>query len=102
MQIVVYQATFKVRILNPINQLPKLTVSADEYNIAITCMQEYYNSELNWNEMILMMVGHLSWYLYGKNTTNATIGVVEMLLIPHALKSLDSIKNPTKNFVCYI
>ena len=46
-------ATFNVRTLNRINQLPEMTVFAAEHNIDIICIQEhrYYYSELE-----------ISWY----------------------------------------
>ena len=87
--------TFNVRTLNTINQLPVVTALTAKYDIDITiCRQEhrYYHCKLElkyhyygyWWEFVLVS----RW----KNFTNATIGDVEMLLSPRALRSLNSIE----------
>ena len=85
--------TFNVRTLNTINQLPKLTASAAEHNIAIIYMQEhrYYHSEL---DLKYHYTGN-GWIFVlsssSKNSFNFTIGCVGMLLSPCMLKSQDNI-----------
>ena len=86
-------ATFNVRTLNRIGQLPELTASAIEHKIDIICIQEhrythtenikYYETGNGW-----MLVTVSAW----KNSVNATVGGVEMLIGPRALKTLNSIE----------
>ena len=86
-------ATFKVRTLNKIGQLPELTSSAIEHNIDIICIQEqryihtedikYHDSGNGWT-----LATASAW----KNSVKATIGGVGMLIEPRALKSLKSIE----------
>ena len=85
-------ATFNIRTLNTINHLPEHTASAAKLIINIICMQKhkYYPSEL---ELRNNDSGeHLSQHLHGKNSVNATIKCVGILLSPHALKSLNSLQ----------
>ena len=86
-------ATFNVRTLNRIGQLPELTASAVEHNIDTICIQEhrythsedikYHNTGNGWT---LATVS--AW----KNSVNAMIGGVGILIRPRALKSLNSIE----------
>ena len=86
-------ATFNVRTLNRIGQLPGLTASTVEHNIDIICIQEHrytHNRDIKYhdtsNGWILATVS--SW----KNSVNATVGGVGILIWPRALKSLNSIE----------
>ena len=84
-------ATFNVRTLNRIGQLPELTASAIDHNIDIIWIQEhryihredikYYDTGNGW-----MLATASGW----KNSVNATIGGVGLLIGPQALKSLNS------------
>ena len=86
-------ATFNVRTLNRIGQLPEQTASAIEHKIDIICIQEhrythtedikYYETGNGWT---LATVS--AW----KNSVNATVGGVGMLIGPRALKTLNSIE----------
>ena len=87
-------ATFNVRTLNRIGQLPELTASSVEHNIDIICIQEqgythsedikYHDTGNGWT---LATVS--AW----KNSINAMIGGVGILIGPKALKSLNSIES---------
>ena len=98
-------ATFNVRMSNTI-RLPKLTASADKNNTDIICMQDnrhdHSKLELKYYDTIdgLKFVLLLQW----KNSVNATLGGVGILLSPHALKSLHSTKRSYLRimFVCYL
>ena len=86
-------ATFNVRTLNRIGQLPELTASAVEHNMDIICIQEhrYTHSEYikyhdTCNGWTLATVS--AW----KNSVNATVGGVGILIEPRALKSLNGIE----------
>ena len=86
-------ATFNVRTLSKIGQLPELTASAVDHNIDIICIQEhrythsedikYHGSGNGW-----MLATASAW----KNSVNAMVGGVGMLIGPWALKSLNSIE----------
>ena len=86
-------ATFNVRTLNRIGQLPGLTASAIDHNIDIICIQEhrythsedikYHNTGNGWT-----LTTASAW----KNSVNGTIGGVGILIGPRAQKSLNSIK----------
>ena len=86
-------ATFNVRTLNRIGQLPELTASAVEHKIDIICKQEnrythtedikYHETGNGW-----MLVTVSAW----KNSVNASVGGVGMLIGPRALKTLNSIE----------
>ena len=86
-------ATFNVRTLNRIGQLPELTASAVEHKIDIICIQEhrythtkdikYYETGNEW-----MLVTVSAW----KNSVNASVGGVGMLIGPRAPKTLNSIE----------
>ena len=85
--------TFNVRTLNRIGQLPELTASAVEHKIDIICIQEnrykrtedikYHETGNGWT---LATVS--AW----KNSVNATVGGVGILIGPRALKTLNSIE----------
>ena len=86
-------ATFNVRILNRIGQLLELTALAVEHKIDIICIQEYrytYKEDIKYhdtgNGWTLATVS--AW----KNSVNATVGGVGILIGPRALKSLNSIE----------
>ena len=86
-------ATFNVRTLNRIGQLPVQTASAVEHKIDIICIQEYRytnNEDIKYhdtcNGWVLATVS--AW----KNSVNATVGGVGILIGPIALKSLNSIE----------
>ena len=83
-------ATFNVRTLNRIGQLPELTASAVEHKIDIICIQEHrytHTEDIKYHETgngwTLATVS--AW----KNSINATVGV---LIGPRALKTLNSIE----------
>ena len=84
-------ATFNVRTLNRIRQLPELTASAIDHNIDVICIQEHRQTP---SEYIKYHDTGNGWTLASasvwKNTVNATIGV-DMLIKPHAPKSLNGI-----------
>ena len=83
-------APFNVRTSNRIGQLPELTASAIDHNIDIICIQEhrcthckdikYHDSGNGWT-----LATASAW----KNSVNATIGGVGMLVRPWGLKSLN-------------
>ena len=74
-------ATFNVRTLNKIGQLPELTVSAVEHRYTHTEDIKYHETGNGWT---LATVS--AW----KNSVNATVGGVGMLIGPRALKILNS------------
>ena len=90
----VHIVTLNVRTLNRIGQLPELTASVAEYNVDIVCIQEhrYYHCEVK----IKYHNSSNGWTFISasgkKNSVNAIIGRVGMLLSPCALKLLNSIK----------
>ena len=85
--------TFNVRTLNRRGQLPELTASAVEHKIDIICIQEhrytqtedikYHETGNGWT-----LVTVSAW----KNSLNATVEGVGMLIGPRALKTLNSIE----------
>ena len=85
--------TFNVRTLNRIGQLPELTASAIDHNMDVICRQEhrythsedikYHNTGNGW-----ILATASAW----KNSVNATIGGIGMLIGPWALKSFNNIK----------
>ena len=86
-------ATFNVRTLNRIRQLPELTASAIDHNIDIICIQEHrftHCEDIKYhdtgNEWTLATAS--AW----KNSVNALIEEVGILIGPQALKSLNSIE----------
>ena len=86
-------ATFNVRTLNRIGQLPELIASAEEHKIDIICIQEhrythtedtkYHETGNGWS---LATVS--AW----KNSVNAAVGGVGLLIGPRALKTLNSVE----------
>ena len=90
-------ATFNVKNLNTINQLPELTAFALQHNIDIICLQGHHDSE---RELKYHDIGN-GWTFVStsawENSVNATI---EMLLSPRALKSLNSIERNQPGIMC--
>ena len=86
-------ATFNVRTLNRIGQLPELTASDVEHKIDIICIQ---GSRYTLTEDIKYHKTGNGWTLATvsarKNSVNATVGGIEMLIGPRALKTLNSIE----------
>ena len=86
-------ATFNVRTLNRIGQLPELIALAEEHKIDIICIQEhrythtedikYHETDNGW-----LLVTVSAW----KNSVNAAVGGVGLLIGPRALKTLNSIE----------
>ena len=86
-------ATFNVRTLNKIGQLPELTASAVQHKIDIICIQEHrymHTKDIKYHETGngWMLATVSAW----KNSVNATVGGVGMLIGPRALKRLNSIE----------
>ena len=86
-------ATFNVRTLNRIGQLPELTASAVEHKIDIICIQEHrytHTEDIKYHETGngWMLATVSAW----KNSVNATVGGVGILIRPRALKTLNSIE----------
>ena len=86
-------ATFNVRTLNRIGQLPELTASTVEHKIDIICIQEHrytHTEDMKYHETGngWMLVTVSAW----KNSVNASVGGVGMLIEPRALKTLNSIE----------
>ena len=87
------QITFSVRTLNRIGQLPELIASAVEHKIDIICIQEHrytHTKDIKYhqtgNGWVLATVS--AW----KNSVNATVGGVGMLIGQRAIKTLNSIE----------
>ena len=85
--------TFNVRTLSRIGQLPELTASAVEHKIGIICIQEHrysHTEDIKYHETgngwTLATVS--AW----KNSVNATVGGVGMLIGPRALKIFNNIE----------
>ena len=86
-------ATFNVRTLNRIGQLSELIASAVEHKIDIICIQEHrytLTEDIKYHETCngWMLVTVSAW----KNSVNAAVGRVGMLIGPRALKTLNSIE----------
>ena len=86
-------ATFNVRTLNRIGQLPELTASAVEHKIDIICIQEHrytHSEDIRYHD-----TGN-GWTLVAvsarKNSVNTTVGGVGKLIEPRALKSHNSME----------
>ena len=86
-------ATFNVRTLNRIGQLPELIASAVDHKIDIICIQEHrymHTEDIKYHETgngwTLAIVS--AW----KNSANAAVGGVGMLIGPRALKTQNSIE----------
>ena len=74
-------ATFNVRTLNRIGQLPELTASATDHNIDIICILEHrytHSKDIKYHDTGngSMLATASAW----KNSVNATIGGVDMLI----------------------
>ena len=85
--------TFNVRTLNKIGQLPELTASAIDHNIDMICIQEHrytHSKDIKYHNTSNggMLATASAW----KNSVNATVGDVGILIGPRALKSLNSIE----------
>ena len=86
-------ATFNVRTLNRIGQLPELIASAVEHKIDIICIQEHrytHSEDIKYHETGKgwSLVTVSAW----KNSVNAAVGGVGLLIGPRALKMLNSVK----------
>ena len=86
-------ATFNVRTLNRIGQLSELTASAVEHKIDIICIQEHrytHTKDIKYHETCIgwMLLTISAW----KNSVNASVGGVGMLIGPRGLKTLNSIE----------
>ena len=86
-------ATFNVRTLNRIGQLPELIASAVEHKIDIICIQEHrctHTEDIKYHETAngWSLVTVSAW----KNSVNAAVGGLGLLIGPRALKTLNSIK----------
>ena len=86
-------ATFNVRTLNRIGPLPELIASAEEHKIDIICIQEHrytHTEDIKYHE-----TGN-GWSLATvsawKNSVNAAVGGVGLLIGPRALKTLNSVE----------
>ena len=85
--------TFNVRTFYRIGQIPELTASGVDHNIDIICVKEhkylhsedmkYHDTSNRWT-----FVSVFAW----KNSVNAVVGGVGMLIGPRALKSFNSIE----------
>ena len=89
-------ATFNVRTLNRIGQLPELIASAEEHKIDIICIQEHrytHAEDIKYHE-----TGN-GWSLATvsawKNSVNAAVGGVGLLIGPRVLKTLNSVEKNT-------
>ena len=85
-------ATFNVRTLNRIGQLPEIIASAEEHKIDI-CIQEHrytHTEDIKYHETGngWSLVTVSAW----KNSVNATVGGVGLLIGPRALKTLNSVE----------
>ena len=86
-------AAFNVRTLNRIGRLPELTASAVEHNIDIICIQEHrytHSEDIKYhdtgNGWTLATVS--AW----KNSVNATVGGVGILIGPRAVNHLITLR----------
>ena len=86
-------ATFNVRTLNRIGQLSELIATAVEHKIDVICIQEHrytHTEDIKYHETgngwVLVTVS--AW----KNSVNASVGGVGMLIGPRELKTLNSIE----------
>ena len=86
-------ASFNVRNLNRIGQLPELTASAVEHKIDIICIQEHRHTHTE--DIKYQETGNgstLATVSTRKNSVNATVGGVGMPIGPRALKTLNNIE----------
>ena len=87
-------STFNTQTLNSSLKMGEITAQADKYGIDIICIQEH---RLYHEEIILKHnnVGKMWTFITSsawKNSINATIGGIGVLLSPKAQKSLDNIE----------
>ena len=85
--------TYNVRTLNRMDQLLDLTASVIDHNIDIICIQEHrylHSKDIKYHATYngWTFVSISTW----KNSVNAAIGGVGMLIGPQTLKSLNSIE----------
>ena len=87
-------STFNVRTLNSITQISELVSSVISYNIDVICIQwhRYYHEDLNLKYHEVGKYWTLITASACKNSINATIGGVGILLSPRAIKSLNIIE----------
>ena len=86
-------ATFNVRTLNRIGQLPELIASTEEHKIDIICIQEHrytHTEDIKYHETGngWSLVTVSAW----KNSVNDAVGRVGLLIGPRALKTLNSVE----------
>ena len=86
-------ATFNVRTWNRIGQLPELIASAEEHKIDIICIQEHrytHTEDIKYHETGngWSLVTVSAW----KNSVNAAVGGVGLLIGPRALKTINSVE----------
>ena len=86
-------ATFNVRTLNKIGQLPELIASNEEHKVDIICIQEHrytHTEDIKYHETGngWSLVTVSAW----KNSLNAAVGGVGLLIGPRALKTLNSVE----------
>ena len=86
-------ATFNVRTLNRIGQLPELIASAEEHKIDIICIQKHrytHTKDIKYHETGngWSLVTVSAW----ENSVNAAVGGVGLLIGARALKTLNSIE----------
>ena len=86
--------TFNAGPLNRIGQLPELTASVIDHNIDLICIQEYryiHNEDIEYHN-----TGN-GWMFVSvsarKNSVNATIEDIGMLIGPQALNSIEKIQS---------
>ena len=86
-------ATFNVRTLNRIGQLPELIASTEEHKIDIICIQEHrytHTEDIKYHE-----TGN-GWSLATvsawKNSVSAAVGGVGLLIGPRSLKTLNTVE----------
>ena len=80
-------ATFNVRTLNRIGQIPELTASAVEHNIDIICIQEHIYTHSNYIKYHDTGNGYtLATVSARKNSFNATVGGTIIFINTKSLK----------------
>ena len=82
-----------IRTLNRIGQLPELIASAEEHKIDIICIQEHrytHTEDIKYHETGngLSLATVSAW----KNSVNAAVGGVGLLIGPRALKRLIALR----------
>ena len=95
-------ATFNDRTLNTIGQLTELTASAVEHNIDIICIQEHrytHSEDIKYDDTANGWT--LATVSAGKDSINARVAGVGILIGPRALKSLNSKIKPRMVLVTF-